>query len=220
MPGIFIFRSNSSSSHDLLRSSERGRGLRCCLLLYGWHYWLACSVSCLSSARMTISTQFYGLGVRVDFFGFDFTDYLLSDSLENLLNFFTSLSRSLEKCETVHGCKLLSVFVGHLSLVLDVYFVTHQHNLHFFVAVILYFVEPAADVVERISLGDIVHQEGSNRSTMMMVVPLVVGPSDCFEGLLPSLGNYKVTVSQIWILMVRSLMIVFLEPNYTPRVGS
>ena len=87
-------------------------------------------------------------------------------------------------------------------------------------AVVLDFVEPAADVVEGVALGDIVHKEGGDGAGVRKMVPFVVGAGDGLEGLLAGLGNSMRTVSQIWILMVRSLMIVFLDPNSTPRVGS
>ena len=71
----------------------------------------------------------------------------------------------LKEGETIHGGKFLPVFIANFPFIFEVDFIANQHNLHFFVAVIFNFVEPAVDILKRIPFGDIIHQKGCDRSS-------------------------------------------------------
>jgi hypothetical protein len=84
--------------------------------------------------------------------------------------------------------------------------------LYFIVGVVLDLEQPFVEVFETVTFGEVEDEEGGDGA-------LVVGAGDGLEGLLSCLNGVGVTVSQICILMLRLSMLIFLEPNSTPRVG-
>lgn len=98
-------------------------------------------------------------------------------------------------------------------LVLKVTLVTDNHSLYFIMRIVFDFKQPLIEVLETIMLSQIKNQKSSNRT-------LVIRTSNRFERLLSCLHQSIYTVSQIWILTLRLSILMFLDPNYTPSVGS
>ena len=96
---------------------------------------------------------------------------------------------------------------------LEVLLVADEEGGDFIVGVGLGLVEPLADVVKGLAVGDVVDEDDTDGSS-------VVGPGDGLEGFLSGLDDERGTVSQICSLMGLPPTWMILDPNSTPMVVS
>lgn len=71
--------------------------------------------------------------------------------------------------ELVHTCKVLGLLRGHRSLRLQVRLVAHQHYHHVLVGMVQQLLQPALHALVRQVFGDVVHQQGSNCTSVVPV---------------------------------------------------
>ena len=102
-----------------------------------------------------------------------------------------------------------------MLLILQIIFVSHEDDCQLLICIIFCFFEPFGEVVEGLSIGDIVHEYGADGAA-------IIRSRDGFEDFLSRLTDIvnRSTVSQICILSFRLYNSISFEPNSTPIVVS
>lgn len=102
--------------------------------------------------------------------------------------------------QTVHVC--------------EVSFVADEHDDDTLIGGMLVgFFDPLAEIFKGGAAGDVVDEDGSDCAA-------IVGSGDGLVGFLTGLDSRSITVSHICNLMTLLLILIVLEPNSTPMVGS
>lgn len=101
---------------------------------------------------------------------------------------------------------------------IQIRFVTNQHNYHIRRSILTSFCQPLCQLCESLTTCDIIHKKSSSSSS-------VIRTSNRTERFLTSLQQSvyiysKCTVSQIWSFTCFSPMLIILAPNSTPIVRS
>ena len=109
-------------------------------------------------------------------------------------------------------CSLIGWIIEKI-LVFEVTLITYHYRLDFIMRVILNLKQPFVEVLKTVTLCYIEDKESRDRT-------FVVRAGNRFKWLLSSLHNLVITVSHICILMLRLSILIVLDPNSTPNVGS
>ena len=95
---------------------------------------------------------------------------------------------------------------------LEICFIAYQDQRKLLIGVVFCFVDPIRNVIERVTVCDIINQDSPNRTS-------VVGPGNGLEYFLSCLNlNQKGTVSQICSLILYDPTSITFDPNSTPTV--
>jgi len=104
-------------------------------------------------------------------------------------------------------------YIKRILLKIKISLICYKHHWYFIIRVTSSFFYPFTNVVKRLSIGNIIDQNNSNRSS-------VIRSCNGFESFLSCLNKLIFTVSHICNLMCLSLVVISLDPNSTPIVVS
>ena len=138
-----------------------------------------------------------------------------------MINILPRFCWTLHKQHLIFLCEFETFIVGDWAsefvlflLIIKIRFIADQHDSYFVIGVVFCLVHPFVDVLEWLSVCDVVHQNYPNRSS-------IVWTGYRFESFLASLNmKYKNTVSQICNLICFPPACISLDPNSTPMVVS
>lgn len=89
---------------------------------------------------------------------------LACDGVVTFIYVGVGFGRGLEEWHAETSGKLLAFFFGDSACVLPVALVTHQDEDHFIVSILTNLLDPVRDVLERLSIADVVHEQNAVRA--------------------------------------------------------